>query len=138
MGGKRTTKTAEGADPPMVTVSLGATIPTGEFGNVRPHIEIRNIRLDQDLQAQLAPALEAAGVIWLAIDGEIEHRVMDMLSITAGDSTQTVRERIEKLEAWRGRVNRALDRVVEEVKKHKAKLNPEEKTGDEVELNPGS
>lgn len=120
MPGRRTNKTAEGVEPLTISVTLGATIPTGDFGNVRPTVEIKNIRLDQPLEPQLEHALAAAGKAWLAIDDEIEHRVMDMLSIDAGSTeTPTLRDRVARLETWQTTVRKNTKVIVDEVRRQK-------------------
>jgi hypothetical protein len=124
MAGDRAKKTAEGVEPLTISVTLGATLPTGDFGNVRPTVEIKNIRLDQPLEPQLERALDAAGKAWLAIDTEIEHRVMDMLSVDAGSTaTPTLRDRVARLEAWQGTVRKNTKSIVDEVRRHKGILD---------------
>ena len=133
MTARRTNKTAEGAEPLTISVTLGATIPTGEFGNLRPTVEIRNIRLDQPVEPQLKRALDAAGKAWLAIDSEIEHRVMDMLSVDAGSTaTPTLRERVAALEGWQTTVRKNTRTLADEVRRHKVILeSPAPETSDD-------
>jgi hypothetical protein len=115
-------------EPLMVSVSLGATIPTGDYGNLKPQLEIHNVRLDQPLEPQLEQALAAGRAAWLAIDSEIEVRITEMLSVSAGGQAGVgVRERLAALEAFMSVVGPSVKNIAEEVRKHKAALEKPKK-----------
>ena len=83
----------DGVEPLLVSVSLGATIPTGDYASLRPEVRIQNIRLDQDIDPQIKTALEAAAKAWVAIDTEIE-----MVDPSIRNIAKKVRELAEKPE----------------------------------------
>jgi hypothetical protein len=110
-------------EPLTISVTLGATIPTGDYGNLKPSVEIRGIRLDQPIEPQLELALAATAKAWLAIDGEIEVKVTEMLSQDAGGQAgDGVRERLKKLEEFKGTAVESIKNIAEEVRKHKKAL----------------
>lgn len=114
----------------MVSVSLGATIPVGEFQNLKPAVEIRNIRVDQEIEPQIQAAIEAAKVAWLAIDQEMEVQIVEMVSVAAGD--RTVRDVLDELRSWVESVAKKNFRNIrDEVKLHKERIDAleAEKTG---------
>lgn len=126
--GKRTNarKTAGGVDPLLVSVSLGATIPVGEFQNIRPSVEIRNIRLDRPVEPQLKLALAAARQAWLAVDSEMEVQITEMVSGVAGQKTMA--DTIAELREWVDGVARtSFKNIAAEVKKQKERLDKLEK-----------
>lgn len=80
----------------LVTVELGATIPNGEYGNIRPTIRIAEIDTEQDIDAQIAKSLEAATKVFAAIDGEIVSLVDEAAASASG--VPKLRDRVQRLE----------------------------------------
>lgn len=106
----------DGVEPLLVSVSLGATIPTGDYASLRPEVRIQNIRLDQDVDTQVKTALEAAAKAWVAIDTEIEVQVSDMVASATG-KPEGVREQLDELQQWRKKmVDPSIRNIAEKVR----------------------
>ena len=124
-------KTEDGVEPLTISVSLGVTVEVGERQYLKPQVEVRNIRLDKDVEAQVNKAIEGARIAWLAIDREMEVQIVEMTSGAAGQ--ESVRDTLEKMEAWiNGVAKKNFTNIAKEVKKHKAQLDliKEGHTGD--------
>lgn len=114
-------RTVEGTEPMMVTVSLGATIPVGEFQYLRPSVEIRNLRVDQPIEPQVEAAIRAARVAWVAIDSEIEIQITEMVSGSAGQAT--MRDTMDGINAWINDVaKKSFTNISKEVRRQKLAL----------------
>ena len=114
-------KTTVRAEPLTVSVSLGATIPVGDFQNIRPAVEIRNIRLDLPIEPQVKNAIEAAKVAWIAIDNEMEIQITEMVAGAVGQPT--IRDTLEGITAWiDGVAKKSFKNISKEVKRHKDQL----------------
>ncbi len=106
----------EGVEPLLVSVSLGATIPTGNYASLRPEVRIQNIRLDLDIDPQIKTALEAAAKAWVAIDTEIEVQVSDMVASSTGKS-DGLREQLDELQQWRKKmVDPSIKNIADKVR----------------------
>lgn len=79
-----------------VSVRLGATIPTVQYGNLRPEIEITDVDLDKDVKEQVDAAIAAAAIIWGGIDDNIMAFV-DEAAKAVGGGLQ-MEDRTAKLE----------------------------------------
>jgi hypothetical protein len=79
-----------------VSVELGATIPTQEYGNVRPLVRIDGIDPNQDVEAQVNLALEAASKGFIAID----DKIIELVDQAAGtvESAPKIRNRVAEIE----------------------------------------
>lgn len=114
-------KTADGAEPLTVSVSLGATIPIGDYQNIRPAVEIRNLRLDKPLEEQVKAALEAVRYAWAAVDNELEVQITEMVSGAAG--IPTIRDTLDELRKWVDDVAKPNFRnIATEVKRQQTRL----------------
>lgn len=94
-------KAVDGADPLLVSVSLGVTIPVGQEGAnqyIKPAVEIRNVRVDQPVESQVKRALEAVRVVWLAVDTELEVQITEMVAGAAGQ--KTVHDTLAEIQKW--------------------------------------
>ena len=66
------------------TVELGATIPTTEYGNLRPLIKIANIDPSGDVEAQINIAMAGATQAFTAIDDQIVQFVEEAAKAIGG------------------------------------------------------
>lgn len=108
--------------PPLtVSVSLGATVPAGDYGNVKPNIRIDNIVVGQPIEPQVSAALEAARIAFLEINTELESRLSEILEDAA--DRQTLRERIERTVAWiTDRGDPSLENIAQEISRLNARV----------------
>lgn len=104
----------------LVTVGLGATLPFGEMGFLKPELRVANIDPAGDVAAQVQAGLAAAGVAFAAIDGELERVISDML--TPMGSKPGYADRVERLERSVDMIRRNIATVVTKVREHEAAI----------------
>lgn len=99
-----------------VSATLGLTIPLpgDRFGNVKPELRIDGIDPEGDVEAQLQLALAAGEKAWIAIDGNMNVVVGQLLSPNAGVPTPL--DRIEALEKTASTAKRNIATVTEKMK----------------------
>lgn len=80
-----------------VSVELGGTFPTGDYGNLKPLIRLDGLDPGGDVAAQIQAGLASAGQIFVAINEELERQLSD--AMTPG-SKPGISARIDRLELW--------------------------------------
>ncbi len=94
----------------LVSVELGATLPTGEYANVRPLIRIDNIDPAGDVDRQVAVGLETAARALAEIDGQLDVVISELLSPESGKPGY--RARVDALEDQVQRSSEALRKLM--------------------------
>lgn len=94
-----------------VSVRLGCTIPSIEYGNVRPEVEITDIDCDGDIEAQLERAIVVTGAAFSALDAKILDLVDEATRQVA--ASMSMGERVQRLEAAMRNVSKALKEAKE-------------------------
>lgn len=104
----------------MLTFSaeFGATIPTGDYSNVKVLIRIDGIDPDGDVEAQVDKCLAGGTTAWKRIDEAAEIIVTDIVSVQSGNPTLS--KRVADVEATLGAVKSNLNKVVQHLKGQKA------------------
>jgi hypothetical protein len=97
-----------------VTVSLGATMPFGDFGNVRPHIEISGIDPYGDVEQQINDGLATGVRAFARIDEELEVIITQLISPVAGKPG--IRDRVERLENSLNTVKESNRKIIERLR----------------------
>ncbi len=103
-----------------VTVELGATMPFGEMGFIKPLLRISNIDPDGDVKAQVQRGIGVAAEAFAEIDGELERVISDMLSPMLGKPGYS--DRVEKLEQSVGVLRRNVRTIVAKIKEQEAPI----------------
>ena len=107
-------KTDPPAHPLLVSVELGATLPTGDFANIRPLIRIDNIDPSGDVDRQLALGLETAARAIAEIDGQLDVVVSEIISPESG--RPGYRARVDALESQVQQASVALRKLMERLR----------------------
>lgn len=103
-----------------IDVELGATVPVGQFGNVRPLLRIRGLDPAGDVAAQVALALGAGQTAWALIDDELEVVISQMVAPDAG--TPGFRDRVDALEQYRETARTNFKKIAERLKAMEGRL----------------
>lgn len=88
-----------------VNVGLSATIPTGQFQNVKPNFDILGINPYEDVDEQVAAALDAASIAFAELDDKLLTIVSEDLQIAQGgkpvsEQVKALREELDKLKNY--------------------------------------
>ena len=71
-----------------VGAKLGGTIPTTQYANIRPDLEITDIDTTQDVDSQLKVAKEVLQKVWATIIDEYNTQVLEVAQYKIEDSVK--------------------------------------------------
>lgn len=103
----------------FVTVGLGATMPFGDHGFVKPNLELM-IDPEGDVDQQIADQLAIGVRAWTLIDEELETIITKLISPVAG--MPSTGDRVKALESSMATVKTNINRIVSKVREHDTKL----------------
>ncbi|KKL15707.1 hypothetical protein LCGC14_2502900 [marine sediment metagenome] len=96
------------------TVSLGATIPTRDYANIKVEVTLHEIDIDGDVEAQAREHLEATAKIIRMVDGGLEEIVT--AAVLGSDVEARVQETLRKLTESQGRMTSRLEGTITKVR----------------------
>jgi hypothetical protein len=118
------TSPGPGINPDLrVDVDLGATIPSAQFGNIRPALAIRGINPYTDVEGQIEVSLAAGVLAFVRINDTIGELVDDKL--IESETGSTLAERVVALEAFDEKVKANITTLAAMVRRAALPETPE-------------
>lgn len=99
-----------------IDVDLGATLPVGQFGNVRPALGIKGIDPYGDVERQITVSLAAGATAFLRINDTIRELVDDKL-VSENETGTSLSERVAALEKFEGLAKANITKLAEMVRR---------------------